>query len=192
MQSFKFSGGCLCNSHILIIVSVISLMGFPCGSASKESACNVGDLGSIPDWEDILEKGKVTNSSTLDCIVHGSQRVGHVWVSFTSLHFSFYAWSYFWAKFFNSNSPGASYSWISLAVVIFKNNSTVKLFLLNLSSHQKLNLSKCVSFKHLLSITQSLYTYAVYMLSPTISGYKNKLLISALTEQWNWVIHISI
>ena len=23
-------------------------MGFPCGSAGKESACNVGDLGSIP------------------------------------------------------------------------------------------------------------------------------------------------
>jgi len=23
-------------------------MGFPCGSASKEFACNVGDLGSIP------------------------------------------------------------------------------------------------------------------------------------------------
>ena len=23
-------------------------MGFPCGSASKESTCNVGDLGSIP------------------------------------------------------------------------------------------------------------------------------------------------
>ena len=22
--------------------------GFPCGSAGKESACNVGDLGSIP------------------------------------------------------------------------------------------------------------------------------------------------
>ena len=25
-----------------------SIMGFPCGSASKESACNAGDLGSIP------------------------------------------------------------------------------------------------------------------------------------------------
>ena len=25
-----------------------SLKGFPCGSAGKESACNVGDLGSIP------------------------------------------------------------------------------------------------------------------------------------------------
>ena len=33
-------------------------MGFPCGSAGKESSCNVGDLGSIPgDWEDPLEKG---------------------------------------------------------------------------------------------------------------------------------------
>ena len=25
-----------------------SLKGFPCGSAGKESACNAGDLGSIP------------------------------------------------------------------------------------------------------------------------------------------------
>ena len=28
--------------------SPISSAGFPCGSAGKESACNVGDLGSIP------------------------------------------------------------------------------------------------------------------------------------------------
>ena len=33
-------------------------MGFPGGSDSKESGCNVGDLGSIPGWEDPLEKGK--------------------------------------------------------------------------------------------------------------------------------------
>ena len=26
-------------------------MGFPCGSAGKESACNVGDLGLIPGLE---------------------------------------------------------------------------------------------------------------------------------------------
>ena len=25
-----------------------NLGGFPCGSAGKESACNAGDLGSIP------------------------------------------------------------------------------------------------------------------------------------------------
>ena len=33
-------------------------MGFPGGSDSKESACNVGDVSSIPGWEDPLEKGK--------------------------------------------------------------------------------------------------------------------------------------
>ena len=26
-------------------------MGFPCGSAGKESACNVGDLGLIPGFD---------------------------------------------------------------------------------------------------------------------------------------------
>ena len=26
-------------------------MGFPCSPVSKETACNAGDLGSIPGWE---------------------------------------------------------------------------------------------------------------------------------------------
>ena len=30
------------------LVSGKHKMGFPCGSAGKESACNAGDLGSIP------------------------------------------------------------------------------------------------------------------------------------------------
>ena len=38
---------------------------FPCGLVGKESVCNVGDLGSIPGWEDPLEKGKATYSSIL-------------------------------------------------------------------------------------------------------------------------------
>ena len=42
-----------------------SSSGFPCGSAGKESTCNVGDLGSIPWLEDPLEKGKATHSSIL-------------------------------------------------------------------------------------------------------------------------------
>ena len=42
-------------------VVVILQLGFPCGSAGKESACNAGDLG----WEDPLEKVKVTQSSIL-------------------------------------------------------------------------------------------------------------------------------
>ena len=38
--------------------------GAPGGSAGKQSACNAGDLGSIPGWEDPLEKG-VTNHSSI-------------------------------------------------------------------------------------------------------------------------------
>ena len=37
------------------------IMGFPGGSDSKESTCNVGDLG----WEDSLEKEMATHSSIL-------------------------------------------------------------------------------------------------------------------------------
>ena len=36
------------------------LLGFPCGSAGKESACNVGDLVRSLVWEDPLKKGKAT------------------------------------------------------------------------------------------------------------------------------------
>ena len=52
-------------------------MGFPCGSAGKESACNAGDLSSIPGLGRSHREGKgyppqysgVENS--MDCIVHG-------------------------------------------------------------------------------------------------------------------------
>ena len=40
-------------------------MGFPSGSGGKESACNVGDLGGSLGWEDPLEEGMATHSSTL-------------------------------------------------------------------------------------------------------------------------------
>ena len=36
------------STCIFSIKALHSLLGFPCGSAGKESACNVGDLGSIP------------------------------------------------------------------------------------------------------------------------------------------------
>ena len=44
---------CLLNSlflkHLLNTYYVpISILGFPCGSGGRESACNVGDLGLIP------------------------------------------------------------------------------------------------------------------------------------------------
>ena len=41
-------------------------LGLPGGSGGEESACNAGDLGSIPGgWEDPLEKEKATHSSIL-------------------------------------------------------------------------------------------------------------------------------
>ena len=45
---------------------ITTLMGFPGGSDGKESACNVGDPGSIPGSEDPLEKGMATHSRILD------------------------------------------------------------------------------------------------------------------------------
>ena len=51
-------------------------LGFPCGSAGKESTCNAGDLGSISVLGRYPEKGKATHSSILAwripwTIVHG-------------------------------------------------------------------------------------------------------------------------
>ena len=52
-------------------------LGYPCDSAGKESACNVGDLSLIPELEDPLDKGKATHSSILawriPCVVTKSQ-----------------------------------------------------------------------------------------------------------------------
>ena len=59
------------DNHCWVILTLIMMlesamiMGFPRSSAGKESACNVGDLGSIPGWEDPLEKGVATHSSIL-------------------------------------------------------------------------------------------------------------------------------
>ena len=49
-------------------------LGFPCGSAGKESTCNAGDLGLVLGWEDPLEKGKATHSSILAWRIHGLYR----------------------------------------------------------------------------------------------------------------------
>ena len=52
-------------------------MGFPGGSDGKESACNVGDLGSIPGLGRFLEGGHGNPlqcsclENSMDCIVHG-------------------------------------------------------------------------------------------------------------------------
>ena len=65
-------------------------LGFPCGSADKESSCNTGDLGLIPGLgrapgegkDDPLHYSGLENS--MDCIVHG---VPKSWIQLSGLHF---------------------------------------------------------------------------------------------------------
>ena len=77
-------------------------MGFPGGSDCKESACNAGDLGSIPGlvrspgegqqlptasilaWRIPQTEGPGVHGVTFESV--GSQRVGHDRETFTSLH----------------------------------------------------------------------------------------------------------
>ena len=55
-------------------------VGFPGGSAGKESACNVEDLGSIPGLERSPGEGKGCPlqysglENSMDCIVHGVEK----------------------------------------------------------------------------------------------------------------------
>ena len=70
--------------------SVQSNLGFPCGSAGKESARNAGDLGSIPGLGRAPGEGKgyplqysgLENS--MDCIVHG---IAKNWTQLSDFHF---------------------------------------------------------------------------------------------------------
>ena len=71
------------------------MWGFPCGSAGKESACSVGDLGSIPGLGRSPGEGKgyplqysgLENS--VGCIVHG---VAKSQTRLSDFHFHFHMW----------------------------------------------------------------------------------------------------
>ena len=62
---------------------------FSGGSAGKESACNVGDLGLIPGWERSPGEGKgyplqyAGLANSMDCIVHGFAKS---WTRLRDLH----------------------------------------------------------------------------------------------------------
>ena len=53
------------------------IVSFPCGSAGKESACNSGDLGSIPGLGRLPQRRERLSTpvfwpgDSTDCIVHG-------------------------------------------------------------------------------------------------------------------------
>jgi len=68
-------------------------LGFPCGSAGKESACNVGDLGSIPGLGRSPGEGYSYPfqcsglENYRDCIAHG---VAKSWTQLSKFHFHFH------------------------------------------------------------------------------------------------------
>ena len=67
-------------------------MGFPCGSAGKESACSAGDLSSVPGLGRSPGEGKgyplqysgLENS--MDCVVHG---IAKSWTRLSNFNFHF-------------------------------------------------------------------------------------------------------
>ena len=68
--------------HLLSLLCIHScILGFPCGLAGKESACNVGDLGSIPGLGRSPEEGKgypLQHSgleNSMDSIVQGVTKI---------------------------------------------------------------------------------------------------------------------
>ena len=76
--------------YIFPMCELYSTLISPCGSAGKESAHNIGDLGSIPGLERSPGEGKgyplqysgLENS--MDCIVHG---VAKSWTRLNNFHF---------------------------------------------------------------------------------------------------------
>ena len=70
-----------------------SYLGFPCSSAGKESACNVGDLGSIPGLGRSPGEGNgypfqdPGPENSMNCIVHGVAK-SQTGLSIFHFHFS--------------------------------------------------------------------------------------------------------
>ena len=70
-------------------------LGFPGGSADKESTCNAGDLGSVPQFGRSPGEGNgyplqysgLENS--MDSIVHG---VAKNWTQLSNFHFTYMKW----------------------------------------------------------------------------------------------------
>ena len=56
-----------------VILRPFPIKCFPCGSACKESACSVGNLGLIRGQEDPLQKGMATHSSILAWRIPGTK-----------------------------------------------------------------------------------------------------------------------
>ena len=87
-------------------------LGFPCGSAGKESACNAGDLGLIPGLGISSGEGKGCTlqhsglENSMDCIVHGG-RNNSTWLSDFHFHLMKGLWFQRRPRKTNTRSPAS-------------------------------------------------------------------------------------
>ena len=89
--AFFFSACILsqCEHHLAYILSFLG------GSAGKESACKVGDLGSIPGLGRYLREGTSYPlqysglENSMDCTVHGVA-MSRIWLTTFTFHFGLY------------------------------------------------------------------------------------------------------
>ena len=90
------------ETHAIKLHQVPSL-GFPCGSAGKESTCNAGQLDSIPGLERPPGEGKgsplqySSPANSMNCIDHGVAK-GRTRLSDFHLHFKCLLYSSNWGR----------------------------------------------------------------------------------------------
>ena len=109
------------DTSIFLYRLPFSILGFPCGSAGKESTCNVRDLGSIPGLGRSpgerkgypLQYSGLENS--MDCIVHG---VAKRWTRLSDFHFLYFPSFYSSLAVYLLNKQGFIL-WDSLQSVVF-------------------------------------------------------------------------
>ena len=81
------------DASIFLYRLPFSILVFPCGSAGKESTCNVGDLSSVPGLgrSPGEAKGYPLHCSglenSMDCVVHG---VAKRWTQLSDFHFLYF------------------------------------------------------------------------------------------------------
>ena len=63
----------------MLFICEVLYLGFPGASDGIESACNVGDPGSIPGGEDPLEKRMTTHSIILAWRISWTDEPGRLW-----------------------------------------------------------------------------------------------------------------